>query len=69
MCRGCALDKNSKVNFPSNKSRSKEILDLIHSDVCGLRSVEKDKEQEAPKGEKCSKTYSVGSQPLGGEEE
>jgi hypothetical protein len=33
--KGCALGKNIKKPFPSNNNRSKEILDLIHSDVCG----------------------------------
>eukprot|EP00253_Pinus_taeda_P012749 PITA_12749 len=32
---GCALGKNTKRPFGSNASRSKEILDLTHSDVCG----------------------------------
>jgi hypothetical protein len=31
---GCALGKNIKKPFPSSNNRSKEILDLIHSDVC-----------------------------------
>jgi hypothetical protein len=35
ICRGCALGKNIKKPFPSSENRSKEILDLIHSDVCG----------------------------------
>jgi hypothetical protein len=34
VCRGCALGKNIKP-FPSSENRSKEILDLIHLDVCG----------------------------------
>jgi hypothetical protein len=42
--RGCALGKNSKASFPSIESRSKGILDLIHLDVCGLRSMEEDEE-------------------------
>eukprot|EP00253_Pinus_taeda_P005063 PITA_05063 len=33
--KGCALGKNVKKPFPSNESRSKEILDLVHSDVSG----------------------------------
>jgi hypothetical protein len=69
VCRGCALGKNAKAAFPSSESRSKGILDLIHSDVCGPRSVAEDEEQEAPKGEQCSETSSSGSQPSGGEEE
>jgi hypothetical protein len=34
ICKGCALGKNIKKPFSSNNNRSKEILDLIHSDVC-----------------------------------
>jgi hypothetical protein len=36
VCKGCALGKNVKVAFPSSKSKSKGILDLVHIDVCGL---------------------------------
>jgi hypothetical protein len=39
VCRGCALGKNAKDSFPSSESRSKGILDLIHSDVSGSMSV------------------------------
>jgi hypothetical protein len=39
VCRGCALGKNIKKPFPSSENRSKEILDLIHSDVCGSMPV------------------------------
>jgi hypothetical protein len=39
ICKGCALGKNIKKPFPSNNNRSKEILDLIHSNVCGLMLV------------------------------
>jgi hypothetical protein len=35
VCRGCALGNNVKGSFLSSENRSKEILDLIHSDVCG----------------------------------
>jgi hypothetical protein len=35
ICRGCALGKNIKGSFSSNDSRSKGILDLIHTDVFG----------------------------------
>jgi transposase InsO family protein len=35
VCRGCALGKNIKKPLPSNENRSKGILDLIHSNVCG----------------------------------
>jgi hypothetical protein len=33
ICKGCALGKNIKKPFPISNNRSKEILDLIHSDV------------------------------------
>jgi hypothetical protein len=39
ICKGCALGNNIKKPFPSSNNRSKEILDLIHSDVCGLMLV------------------------------
>jgi hypothetical protein len=35
ICKGCALGNNIKKPFPRSNNRSKEILDLIHSDVCG----------------------------------
>jgi hypothetical protein len=35
ICKGCALGKNIKKPFPRSNNRSKEILYLIHSDVCG----------------------------------
>jgi transposase InsO family protein len=37
--KGCALGKNFKKPFSRSNNRSKEILDLIHSDVCGLMPV------------------------------
>jgi hypothetical protein len=33
--RGCALGKNANIAFPRSESRSKGILDIIHSDVSG----------------------------------
>jgi hypothetical protein len=35
ICRGCALGKNVKKPFLSSDNRSKKILDVIHSEVCG----------------------------------
>ena len=32
ICRGCALGKNVKNNFPSSHTRPKGILELVHSD-------------------------------------
>jgi hypothetical protein len=37
-CRGCVLGKNIKKSFPNSNTRSKGILDLIHSDICGPMS-------------------------------
>jgi hypothetical protein len=36
--KGCTLCKHSKTTFPSSEQRSTEILELIHSDVCGPMS-------------------------------
>ena len=38
VCKGCALHKNTKKSFSKSNSRSKGILDMIHSDVCGPMS-------------------------------
>jgi hypothetical protein len=35
----CSLGKNVKKPFPRSNNRSKEILNLIHLDVCGLMPV------------------------------
>jgi hypothetical protein len=39
VCKGFSLGKNVKGSFPSSDNRSKEILDLIHSNVCGTMNV------------------------------
>ena len=38
LCRGCTLGKYTKASFPSSEHKASEILDLIHSDVCGPMS-------------------------------
>ena len=38
ICKGCMLGKNIKKSFPSSDNRAQGILDLVHSDVCGLMS-------------------------------
>ena len=38
-CRECALGKNDKKSFPDSESRIKEILDLVHSDLCGPMTI------------------------------
>lgn len=38
VCKGCALGKSTRKPFTSSDTRSKEILDLIHSNVCGPMS-------------------------------
>jgi transposase InsO family protein len=40
VCRGCVLGKNVKGSFPSSGRRSKGILDLVHSDICGPMSTQ-----------------------------
>jgi hypothetical protein len=35
VCRRCMLGKHAKDAFPSNKHRSKGILNLVHSNVYG----------------------------------
>ena len=39
VCRGCALGNNFKASFLCNESRSKGILDLMHSYVSGSMSI------------------------------
>ena len=36
--KGCAKGKNTKKRFPSSESKSKGILEIIHSDVCSPMS-------------------------------
>ena len=38
VCKGCAKGKNTKKTFPSSERKSKGILKIIHSDVCGPMS-------------------------------
>ena len=38
VCKGCSLGKHTRKPFPNSESRSKEILDLIHCDICGPMS-------------------------------
>ena len=38
VCKGCSLGKHTRNPFHNSESRSQEILDLIHSDVCGPMS-------------------------------
>ena len=40
ICRGCALGKNAKRSFPSSDSRSKGILDLVHTDLRGTMTID-----------------------------
>lgn len=39
ICKGCALGKNSKIPFHSSEHKSKSILELIHTYLCGPMSV------------------------------
>jgi hypothetical protein len=38
MCKGCGLGKYTKTYFLSSDNRETSILDLIHTNVCGLMS-------------------------------
>ena len=38
-CKGCVLRKNIRNPFPQSEHKSKDPLDLVHSDVCGPMSV------------------------------
>jgi hypothetical protein len=33
------LSKHAKTAFPSNEHKSKEILNIVHSEVCGPMSI------------------------------
>ena len=35
ICKGCEKWKNMRKPFPSSDNKSKGILEMIHSDVCG----------------------------------
>ena len=35
VCKGCVLGKFAKASFPRSDTRSKGVLDLVHSEVCG----------------------------------
>ena len=37
--KGCTLGKHVKDDLPRSEKRYKKILDLIHSNVCGLISL------------------------------
>ena len=34
-CKGCTLNKYSKVTFHDKERKTKDILERVHSDVCG----------------------------------
>ena len=38
VCKVCAKGKNTKKTFPSSEIKAKEILEVIHCDICGLMS-------------------------------
>jgi transposase InsO family protein len=38
ICKGCVLGKYVQAPFPKSESRSKSILDLIHTNICGPMS-------------------------------
>jgi hypothetical protein len=38
MCKVCTQGKNVNHSFPISDSKAKRVLDIMHSDVCGLMS-------------------------------
>ena len=38
ICKGCAKGKNANKTFPSNESKDKGILEIVHSNVYGPMS-------------------------------
>ena len=38
VCKGCMIGKNTRKSFFSSKSRANDILELVHSDICGPMS-------------------------------
>jgi hypothetical protein len=38
VCKGCAMEKYTKIAFPKNDRKTRGIVDLIHSDECGPMS-------------------------------
>ena len=38
ICKGCALSKNTKGAFHSSESKSSNILEFIHANLCGPMS-------------------------------
>ena len=36
VCKGCAQGKNVKSPFPRSDNKAKGVLDIVHSDMCGL---------------------------------
>jgi hypothetical protein len=39
-CKGCTMGKYARRPFPPSEHRTKGVLDLIHSDICGPMSAE-----------------------------
>ena len=35
MCKGCTMGKHTKATFHEKENRVAEILERVHSDVCG----------------------------------
>ena len=38
VCKGCVKGKNTQNTFSSSESKANEILEIIHSNVCGPMS-------------------------------
>ena len=40
MCKDCQIDKMGKTSFKSKNYHSKEVLELVHTDLCGPIGIE-----------------------------
>lgn len=49
-CETCLKSKSKKKPFPARDSRAKEVLDLVHTDLCSIK-------EKAPDGSKCFITF------------
>ena len=38
ICKGCTQGKNVKKTFPNSERKTKGILEIVHSDICGPMS-------------------------------
>ena len=39
ICKGCALGKNTRSHFHDSTRKTNNVLELIHSNLCGTMSI------------------------------